>query len=154
MKDKHEHLITIENIGFLLGKSSAIKDRLLEKHLLNANLEEEITGCQAKVLFQIYKFESYRHAEIGKMLNVDKSNITRMVDRLEKKDLLQRKVDPDDRRSSLLFLTAKGKALVQQCLPLAEQAFTELEQGLTETEKVQLHSILKKIITSSLNEQD
>ena len=146
-------LLLFDNLGFLIGQTNHIKDRLLEQHLASAMLEEEITATQAKVLFQIYKFQSYRPSDIGKMLNVDKSSITRMVERLEKKALLERKPDPEDRRSCLLYLTDKGRAMVSQSLPLALNALNELEQALSDEEKAQLRHCLQKIIQSSLDEQ-
>ena len=145
--------LILDNIGFLLAKSCHIKDRLLDQHLAYPALSEELTSTQAKVLFQIYKFQSYRPSDIGKMLNVDKSSITRMVDRLEKKDLIKRQPDPEDRRSFLLYLTDKGRALVAEAMPLAMNALDELEQALNEEEKAQLRHCLKKIVTSYMGEE-
>ncbi|WP_417760828.1 MarR family winged helix-turn-helix transcriptional regulator [Shewanella sp.] len=140
--------LLLDNLGFLIGRTGHIKDRLLERYMAYPALAEEITATQAKVLFQIYKFQSYRPSDIGKMLNVDKSNITRMVERLEKKDLIQRQPDPEDRRSFLLYLTDKGRALVEQAVPLAMNALAELEQVLNEEEQAQLRHCLRKIVTA------
>ncbi len=145
--------LILDNIGFLIGKTEHIKDRLLEKYLAYPALEEELTSSQAKVLFQIHKFQSYRPSDIGKMLNVDKSNITRMVERLEKKDLIERHPDPEDRRSFLLYLTDKGRATVNRAMPLAVNALAELEQALTDEEKAQLRHCLRKIVTAAIDEQ-
>lgn len=145
--------LILDNIGFLLGKTGHIKDRLLDKHLAYPALAEELTSSQAKVLFQIYKFQSYRPSDIGKMLNVDKSNITRMVERLEKKELIERQPDPEDRRSFLLYLTDKGRAIVNQAMPLAMNALDELEQALNEEEKAQLRHCLRKILMASMGEE-
>jgi MarR family transcriptional regulator, multiple antibiotic resistance protein MarR len=72
-----------DNIGFLLGHSNRIKDRLLDRHLQDAG----ITGTQAKVLFHIYIFKHSRQCDIGKKLNVDGSAVTRLLDRMEKRGL-------------------------------------------------------------------
>ncbi len=140
--------MAIDNVGFLLGKSDQIKDRLLEQHLL----PEDITATQAKVLFQIYKFHLFRPSEVGKSLNVDNSAITRMLDRLEKKALLKRIQDPNDRRSILVNLTVKGEQVVQRALPLAMDAINELTAPLSDEEVAQLRHCLKKIITAALPE--
>lgn len=151
MSDLHneqENFSILDNIGFLLGTTCQIKDRLLEQQLTSADLCEEITSTQAKVLFQVYKFQNYRPSDIGKILNVDNSTITRMVDRLEKKGLIQRIADPKDRRSFLLDLTEKGLLVVQQALPLGKNAMDQLLQSLSKEEEQQLRLYLKKIIVS------
>ncbi len=45
---------------------------------------------------------------IGKFTGMEKSSLTRMVDDLEKKGIVSRKTDPDDRRKVLVSLTEKG----------------------------------------------
>ena len=45
---------------------------------------------------------------IGKYTGMEKSSLTRMVDDLEKKGIVYRKTDPDDRRKVLVSLTEKG----------------------------------------------
>ena len=142
----------LDNIGFLLGKTDQLKDRLLDQYLASPEMIEELTATQAKVLFQIKKFENYRPSDIGKMLNVDKSSITRMIDRLEKKGLIKRLPDPDDRRSFLLDLTEKGRLTVEHGMPLAMSALDELEQALTVEEKQQLRHCLRKIVMSSIDD--
>ncbi len=145
---KEHQLFILENLGFLLGKSCQIKDRLLDQHLI----PEDITSTQAKVLFQIYHFKFDRPSQIGKSLNVDNSAITRMLDRLEKKGLLIRIPDPNDRRSIVIQLTENGVEAVKRSLPLARNAIEELTQSLSEEEIEQLRHCLKKIVTSSIPE--
>jgi len=45
---------------------------------------------------------------IGKYTGMEKSSLTRMVDDLEKKGIVSRNTDPDDRRKVLVSLTEKG----------------------------------------------
>jgi DNA-binding MarR family transcriptional regulator len=45
---------------------------------------------------------------LGKYTGMEKSSLTRMVDDLEKKGIVYRKTDPDDRRKVLVSLTEKG----------------------------------------------
>lgn len=45
---------------------------------------------------------------LGKYTGLEKSSLTRMVDDLEKKGIVFRKTDPDDRRKVLVSLTEKG----------------------------------------------
>ncbi|WP_432453395.1 MULTISPECIES: MarR family winged helix-turn-helix transcriptional regulator [unclassified Agarivorans] len=145
---KEQKDFMLDNIGFLLGKSCYIKDRLLDQHLI----PEDITSTQAKVLFQIYHFRLNRPSEIGKSLNVDNSAITRMLDRLEKKSLIERVPDPTDRRSQIIHLTPTGSSVVERSLPLAKSAIDELTQALSKQEIEQFRHCLIKIVTSKIPE--
>ncbi|ASA55989.1 MarR family winged helix-turn-helix transcriptional regulator [Vibrio gazogenes] len=138
-----------ENLGFLLTKAGQIKDRILDAHLM----PEDITSTQCKVLFKISLFDCDRPSLIGKSLNVDNSAITRTLDRLAKKDLIQRLPDPNDRRSIRVALTKKGDEVVQRALPLAMNSLDELTQSLTQEELDQLHHCLKKIVLSGCKDK-
>ena len=52
--------------------------------------------------------------QLGEATNKTPANLTRMLDRMEAKSLVVRRDDPDDRRTSLVYLTGKGKALVEE----------------------------------------
>lgn len=144
LEKKPEYIL--ENLGFLLTKAGQIKDRILDAHLM----PEDITSTQCKVLFKIYHFDCDRPSLIGKSLNVDNSAITRTLDRLEKKELIQRLPDPNDRRSIRVALTPKGVEVVERATPLAMNSLDELTQALTQEELTQLHHCLKKIVLSGM----
>ncbi len=52
--------------------------------------------------------------QLGEAANKTPANMTRMLDRMEAKSLVVRRDDPADRRASLVCLTGKGKALVEE----------------------------------------
>jgi Transcriptional regulators len=134
-----------ESLGFLIGHTNLLKDRLLDKHLE----PEDITAGQAKALFNIYRFNKTRPCDIGKSLGVDNSAITRMLDRLEKKGLIQRTPAPEDRRALIIGLTDKGYETIERALPLAGNAIAELAHALTDEEQSQLKHCLRKILVAS-----
>ena len=137
-----------DNIGFLLGHSSQLKDRLLDQHLMAL----DITATQAKVLFHLYRCNINRPCDVGKALNVDNSAVTRMLDRLEKKSLIQRVPDPEDRRAIKIELTDKGLDVIGDATPLALCAIEELTQALTVEEIQQLRHCLQKILAPTMTE--
>ena len=50
-------------------------------------------------------------SKLGELTDKSPANMTRILDRLEKKNRIVRRNNPDDRRSSLVFLTEEGKCL-------------------------------------------
>lgn len=131
-----------ESIGYLLGQTNLIKDRLLDQHLA----PQGITAAQAKVLFMIAYRGQSRGCDIGHYLGVDASTVTRMLDRLEKKGLTVRIPSPEDRRATLIDLTDEGYAIISQSMPLAQNALAELTRGLEPDEFAMLKQLLRKVL--------
>jgi MarR family multiple antibiotic resistance transcriptional regulator len=140
-----EILNLAENVSFLLGNTNLLKDRLLDQHLA----EEDITAAQAKALFKMHFFNINRPSDICKSLGVDGGAVTRMLDRLEKKELITRSPDPSDRRSLLIAVTDKGRDVIERSMPLAVNAQKELVSALTDDEIQQLKQTLRKILLAS-----
>ena len=90
--------------------------------------------------------------ELGRMLIMHRSNVTGLIDRLEKRGLVQRRDAAGDRRAYCVGLTAAGRTLVQNILPhyyrmaegvwggfpvkRAEQLTADLERLCANTEKL------------------
>jgi MarR family multiple antibiotic resistance transcriptional regulator len=141
----YEILNLAENVSFLLGNTNLLKDRLLDQHLA----AEDITAAQAKALFKMHFFNINRPSDICKSLGVDGGAITRMLDRLEKKALITRSPDPNDRRSLLIAVTDKGREVIDRALPLAVNSQKELVSALTDDEIQQLKIMLRKILVAA-----
>jgi len=71
--------------------------------------------------------------------------VTRMLDILERKQLLTRQPNPADRRSSLIVPTPAGTKIYQQVLPLVKAIRAEAIAGFTPTELAQFRSYLNRI---------
>ncbi|MFI6387077.1 MarR family winged helix-turn-helix transcriptional regulator [Nonomuraea sp. NPDC050540] len=70
-----------------------------------------LTPQQAQLLTAVHPKE-LAHGELASRLHCDKTNITGLVNRLERRDLVRRQPDPDDRRLTKVFLTDQGAELV------------------------------------------
>ncbi len=73
------------------------------------------------------------------------ANMSRMLDRMESKGLAVRRVNPVDRRASLVFLTAKGESLVEEVLEEFESFSSKLTEGKTEADQQIVRNALAKI---------
>jgi DNA-binding MarR family transcriptional regulator len=83
--------------------------------------------------------------EISRLLIMHRSNATGLIDRLEKRGLLQRTASPHDRRTNRIVLTAAGRRLLEEILPdyyrLAEEAW----RGVSAAESRQLLEKLSRL---------
>src|SRR6267154_6315660 len=68
--------------------------------------------------------------ELGDVLVVDRSNVTGLLDRMEKAGWVRREDHPKDRRIHRVVLTATGQALWRQVNPLYLEVVAQITRGL------------------------
>jgi len=76
-----------------------------------ASREFGLTSQQAQLLTVVASQEP-THGELASRLHCDKTNITGLVDRLERRELVRRQPDSEDRRVARVFTTDQGAELV------------------------------------------
>ena len=87
--------------------------------------------------------------ELGRQLIMHRSNLTGMVDRLERRGLVQRMEVAADRRAYRVVLTAAGNDLLKEILPRYYESADRLWSGLSKRLIVELTAHLKKIAGSA-----
>jgi DNA-binding MarR family transcriptional regulator len=85
---------------------------LLKSHVLAHYAEYRLTSSQACLLQRLKHPMPQREAAL--QLGYDPSNITALADALEAKGLVERRLDPADRRVKTLARTAEGERLVRE----------------------------------------
>jgi DNA-binding MarR family transcriptional regulator len=86
--------------------------------------------------------------DLGAVLVTDAPYITVIVDDLEERGLVQREVNPADRRSKLVRITAAGRAVARKADEI-QSAPPEALSVLTEKELETLDRILRRLVESS-----
>jgi DNA-binding MarR family transcriptional regulator len=74
--------------------------------------------------------------------------MTNRIDKLEMANLVSRRPDPNDRRGTLVRLTAKGKALIDAAATKHVANEARLLAALTPREQEQLTDLLRKLLES------
>ena len=86
-------------------------------------------------------------ADASRSLGVSKSGVTRLVDRMEARGLIERAACPRDRRVTYIGLTADGRDVLARAMPvLAAAAESHLADRLGPAELRALLSGLRKVI--------
>ena len=84
-------------------------------------------------------------AGISKMMLVNRANITMLVDRMEKAALVERTAAPGDRRSNIVIMTEKGKALLEEVETLYGQRIQTVMSDLDDEQQNQLIFMMEKV---------
>jgi DNA-binding MarR family transcriptional regulator len=91
--------------------------------------------------------QKLRMYELSDALVVTRSNLTRLVDRLEAQKLVERERDPDDRRGSFAVLTSSGRRLRREIWPTYEAAIAELfDERLSASEVRLLREVFTRLV--------
>ena len=84
-------------------------------------------------------------AQLSDMMLVNRANITSLVDRMEKADLVVRTAAPSDRRYNIIKLTTRGKKLLAQVEPLYAKEVKRIVAPLREAEQRKLIQMLGNV---------
>ncbi|WP_092334328.1 MarR family winged helix-turn-helix transcriptional regulator [Desulfosporosinus hippei] len=104
-----------------------------------------ITPSQFYVLSAVWEKDGLKFKELAKSLEMDGSTLTSILDRLERLDLVERRNDPEDRRSLLVFLTEQAKQQISEMAHLAEKLDQEIKERFTEEEFATFERVLEKL---------
>ena len=115
-----------ELYSFITGKASTAIARRLQKKFNTAGLN--ITIEQWSVLYHLWKEDGKSQQELCNRTFRDKPSITRLVDNLEKLNLVKRVSSKEDRRINMIYLTPEALTLQEQTMALAEETLNEALQ--------------------------
>jgi DNA-binding MarR family transcriptional regulator len=110
-----------------------------------AAAECELSPPQARALLCLDEAEGMPMRRLACALHCDNSNVTGIVDRLEDRGLVERRVDPADRRVKRLVLTADGSALRDELRTRLAQPPEPL-QRLSPDEQRALRALMRRVL--------
>jgi DNA-binding MarR family transcriptional regulator len=132
-----------ELYSFITGKASTAIARRLQKNFKDANVE--VTIEQWSVLYHLWKEDGLSQQQLCDATFRDKPSITRLVDNLEKLQLVKRVSSKNDRRMNMIYLTAEAKDLQEKTMELANQTLNEALEGVTIEQVEVAKLVLQKV---------
>ena len=112
-----------------------------------------LTGQQSLVMRLLLNNGSMSSADLSRLMYVTPSNMTGIIDRLERKDLIERVRKEGDRRVALITLTGKGKKLSEQIPdPIENKIINELAD--LEADHVQLLAMAMNQVLNLIDTED
>lgn len=106
----------------------------------------KLTMPQFVLLFKISEEkEEVTLKDMAEKLGKDKSAILRMIDLLEKKELVRRAVDQNDRRKNQLLVTKKGERLIAEFREIESELNSELLEGLSDADMETFYKVANHI---------
>ena len=126
-------------LGFLLHEVA----RLLRKRFEQISRECGLTRSQWQALAYLAQNEGINQSGLAELLDVEPITLSRILDKLEACELIERHPHPSDRRVRILRLTPAARLKLMQARKLGEIARCEALTGLSEAEGFRLLETLK-----------
>ncbi|EKN70861.1 transcriptional regulator [Neobacillus bataviensis LMG 21833] len=101
-------------VHFLLGKALQRVNQVSKSKLSPYG----VTPVQYALLRRLWEKDGQFGHVLAEQLLLDSATITGIIDRLEQNGFIERRIDPNDRRNKLVFLTEKGRSME---IPLCEK---------------------------------
>lgn len=105
-----------------------------------------VTPVQFALLSAAARQAGLDQRTLARRIGLDTSTIGALVDRLESRGLVERKVSTEDKRVRLLSVTPDGHALLQQVMPAVMRAQDRMLGPLPRAERAQFMAMVKRIV--------
>ena len=121
-------------------------NKLLKMQTQDAVRKFGITTDQWIVLGRIYNSEENMNQKmLAESCFKEKAAITRILDILEKQELLERRDSPADRREYLIYITKKGRELYEQSLVEIEKLEGYVNETFSKEELKEIMTLLVRL---------
>lgn len=134
------------NIGFLIHDVARLMRKRFEQNARGLGL----TRSQWQVVAFLSRNEGIQQGTLAELLDVEPITLTRILDRLEEADLVERRSHPTDRRIRLLHLKPKAHPLLEQIFAIGATTRAEAFEGVAQEDRDRLFNILSALKTNLL----
>lgn len=141
------HKVNLEKaLPFLIHACYQQLRSLTYKEFLGHGLE--LTPEQWVVLVQLWEKDGQSQSALSERTLRDRPTMSRILDTMEKSDLVTRVVDEHDARSRLVKLTRTGKSLQAKLVPVAKKLVARLERDIPERDLETTHRTLTHMLAN------
>lgn len=137
-------------IGFLLYNISKAKRNIAQTEFNKLGLH----AGQERVLLHLKHEESMGQSDLITHLCVEPPTVTKMLQRMEKAGLVERRQDDQDARASRVSATEQGKALQQPIIKVLNDLEEQMVANMTTTEVILLRRLLMQVLMNLNDAQD
>lgn len=133
-----------DSISYLINRATV----KIKREMSNRFNNYDITIEQWALLTRLWQNDGISQTELSRRSSKDLPTVTRMLLKMEKKGLISRRVDPDDSRSTLIFLTNEGKDLEDELDAIAYEIEVKALKNIKIDDVELLRDVLGRIIAN------
>lgn len=121
----------------------------LHAALWNQEVSTEVSSVQYAALAVIARSDGISQRELGEALDLDRSTIADLVERMQRRGLVDRERSEADRRQKVLTITDDGRAVLHDFDPKVARVEELLTQALSAEERATVRLLLSRMLGSN-----
>lgn len=135
--------------GFYITQIKQLQDRIFERLLIENGIE--ISGGQGRILYVLWKTDNLTISEISEKTSLAKNTISVVINGMVNKGIVERNINPENRRQTIVSLTEYAKSLQSKYEDVSRQMNKLFYQGFSEREQKQFEQYLARILATLIN---
>jgi DNA-binding MarR family transcriptional regulator len=132
-------------VGFLLSRATWAMNNSVNR-MLRENELADISVAYFAVLQTLWEADGVSITDLGERVQLEKSTMTSLIDRMESAGLVRRDDHPTDRRAYRICITARGRELEEKLDQVVTEAYNRLTQGVPQKDLQTAIEVLKSIM--------
>lgn len=132
--------------GFYITQIKQLQDRIFERMLLENGIE--ISGGQGRILFVLWKTDHMTISEISETTSLAKNTVSIVVDGMVRRGIVERKINPRNRRQTIISLTEYAESLQEKYEQVSQQMNELFYEGFSEKEQQMFERYLARILAT------
>lgn len=130
--------------GFYITQIKQLQDRIFERLLVENGIE--ISGGQGRILFILWKTDELTISEISEKTSLAKNTVSVVVNGMVNKGIVERTVNPYNRRQAIVTLTEYARSLREKYEMVSQRMNLLFYQGFSEEEQKEFEGYLARIL--------
>ena len=127
--------------GFILRDVNQLYVQRFEQHAASLGL----TLPQCRTLIRLAESEGVSQVKLAELTDLEPMTLVRILDRMEAEGWLERRNDPRDRRVRCLYLTSKGKPLLDVIRRLMDLTWADAFSGISKDKSELVTEVLDRV---------
>ena len=129
------------SLGFLLNRTNT----KMKNFLLHKFKEYDVTPEQWAILNRLWVRDGVSPKELAELTSKDQPNTVRILTKIENKGFITRRINSEDNRSFLIYLTPIGRELKYSLIPLAYDVLNKATYNIDGNKIEIVKEVLNKI---------
>ena len=135
--------------GFYITQIKQLQGRIFERLLAQTDIH--ISDGQGRILFILWKTDHLTISEISRQTSLALNTVSIVVDGMVQKGILERHINPNNRRQTIISLTDYAKSLQNKYETVSQQMNTLFYQGFSSEEQQEFEKYLSRILNTLTN---
>lgn len=135
----------MEKMSIIVRYCKIFAERKLKKY--------DLSFAEQVILMYLAAHEHANQEAIAKYYMIDKGMIAKTLDKLEKKDLIKREKNQENRRENIVSLSEKGEGILGEMGKILEEWNNILYDGISESEKNEFKRITQRMAENAVAQE-